>query len=97
MGCGSCGQKKQYNPIRTPVPQAPVPRVAPRTVPKPQIQVIPKAIPNQKTRGRFCEKCGWMAKTIRYTDPVTGVLKESKGCTNKRCPDYTTLKSATHD
>lgn len=90
MACGGCGQKKQYNPVRSPVPLAP--RAVPKTIPKPQIQVTPKAIPNPKARGRFCEKCGWMTKIIRYTDPVTGVLKESKGCTNKRCVDFTTLK-----
>ena len=93
MACGSCGQKKKYNPVRAPT-APPTPRVVPKAIPKPQVQVqvVPKAIPNAKARGRFCEKCGWTCKTIRYTDPVTGVLKESEGCTNKRCQDYTILK-----
>lgn len=48
----------------------------------------PSSPPRQKQMMRFCNKCGWMIRKVRYTDPGTSIIVEKSVCTNRNCPNY---------
>lgn len=36
----------------------------------------------------FCNKCGWVVKTVKYVDRQTRGIAEKTTCTNTQCPDH---------
>jgi hypothetical protein len=36
----------------------------------------------------FCNKCGWVVKTVKYVDRNTKAIMEKTTCTNKQCQNY---------
>ncbi len=37
---------------------------------------------------KFCNKCGWVVKTVKFVDRQSNAIVEKTTCTNKQCIDY---------